>query len=139
MRRGQRSVSATLTILVAVGTAGCGSGGGGPKYGLVTTRTCLDREGLHAVPDHNTVLAGSQGNLRVEFGYGSPMVFMVFGKDSVEATQIANHAVAAAQNSTSLGEKTIRAGIQQTGNVFYYSDTGPLTQAARSKIAACLH
>jgi hypothetical protein len=134
-----RFVGALILISVVVAAAGCGgSGGGGPEFDLATIQKCLDADGLKAVPDHNTVLAGTGGNLRVDFGYGSPMAFIVFGKNESEAKQIADHAISAAQSSSHLDEKTIRAGVQQTGNVFYYSNTGPLTEVARSTIGGCL-
>ena len=137
MLGGRRPLGAAFLACLAVAAAGCGSSGG-PKYDLAATQKCLDDDGLHAIRDHNSVLAGSQGNLRVDFGYGSPMAFIVFGKDEGEAKQISDDAVAAALRSSGLAETTVRSGIQQTANVFYYSNTGPLTQVARRKIAACL-
>jgi hypothetical protein len=133
----RRAVGAVLLTSLGLVVAGCGSSGG-PKFDLATTQKCLEKAGIHAVVDHNTVLNGSQGNLRVDFGYGSPMAFIVFGKNDGEAKDIADHAVAEALRSSGLSENTIRSGVQQTANVFYYSNTGPLTDLARKAIAACL-
>jgi hypothetical protein len=137
MVRIARTAGALGLGLAILAVAGCG-GSSGPKYTLASVQKCLDGEGLKTTRDHNTILAGSQGNLMVNFGYGLPFVFIVFAKSSGEAKKIADQAVAAAEQSAHLDEKTIRDGVQQTENVFIYSDTGPLTETAKTKIAACL-
>jgi hypothetical protein len=128
--------AAALALAVAMVAAGCGSGGN--RYSLDPTEKCLQKEGLHVVPDTAPLLHGSGGNLRVEFGYGSPKVFVAFGKDEAEAKAIEGKAVAAAKKFAALDEKTIRDGVAQVRNVFYYSDSGPLTGVARDKVGGCL-
>ncbi|MBV8599354.1 MAG: hypothetical protein JO017_11075, partial [Actinobacteria bacterium] len=70
-------------------------------------------------------------------------VYIVFGRDRAEAVRTESKAVRLAiQSLNARGllatPATVRAGVQVTKNVFYYSPTGALTQAERSKIEACL-
>ena len=127
-----------LLTALAFGLAACGSSGGG-SYTLAPTQKCLDKAGLAATRDKNTVLKGSGGNLHVLFGYGSPEVYVVFGKDAGEATAIENRAVSETERHEGIKRSVILAGVQKLKNVFFYSNFGPLTGIERTKIEACLH
>jgi len=125
---------------VACVAAGCGSSGGGSSsgYSLTQTEKCLNASGLKAFPVKNEVVSGSQGNLQVEFTYGTEDIFMAFGKDSSEANTIRETAIKATERHQHIDRQTILDGVEVANNVFYYSNAGPLTQITRQRIQACL-
>jgi hypothetical protein len=130
--------AASVAVAVATLVSGCG-GSGGPRYTLSATQACLNgTSGVHAVPQQNRFLTGSGGNLMVTFGFGSPTVYLAFGKDSSEAQTLENRGVSQAERYQSIPKQVILDGVSQKGNVFYYSDAGALTLVARAKVEACL-
>jgi hypothetical protein len=134
-----RSMSvAFLVAAAALLASGCGGSGGG-KYSLSATQQCLNGiKGLHAIPQQNRFLAASGGNLKITFGYGTPVVYLVFGKNTSEAKKLEERGVAQAERYQAIPRKVILDGVAQKANVFYYSDEGALTQVARAKVEACL-
>ncbi len=145
-------------VLVVLGTAACG--GGSHSYTLAATRSCLEKAGFQATALKNRFLPGSGGNLRVRLttGGNAPLdpnaprggvapdeyVFLVFGKDPAAALTTEARAVSLAVHSVEAGGRSItrravQDGVAVTKNVFYYSDTGALTQSERKQVAACLH
>jgi hypothetical protein len=135
---GSGSKSSTTAESTATVSSEPGSSATG-TFVLANVRKCLNREGLTATPNtHNRVVSGTGGELRVDFGYGTDWIYIAFGKDAAEAKAIQERAVAAAELHEQLGRKLILAGVEQTGNVFYYADGGPLTAVERTKIDACL-
>jgi hypothetical protein len=123
-------------VLVATG---CGSSGGSSDgYSLALTEKCLKASGLKAFPVKNDVVSGSQGNLHVEFTYGTEDIFMAFGKNPSEAKKIREEAIAATERHQHIDRQTILDGVEVAKNVFYYSNAGPLTQVTRQRIIACL-
>ncbi len=130
--------AALLVAVAALLASGCGGSGGG-KYSLSATQQCLNGiKGLHAIPQQNRFLAASGGNLKITFGYGTPVVYLVFGKNTSEAKKLEERGVAQAERYQSIPRQVILDGVAQKANVFYYSDEGALTQVARSKVEACL-
>jgi hypothetical protein len=115
------------------------SAAAGATYGLKATQRCLDKAGLHAYLHHDTVVNGTGGGLRVVFGAGYQWIYMVFGRDAGEATAIRDRAVAATlSHEPGLTRKTVLAGVRQVGNVFYYSDGGPVSGVEGRQIDSCL-
>ena len=139
MRRPTIALAALLSVLVALVAAGCGSSsGGGPTYTLSATQKCLKAAGDRAFTVTNQVLAGSQGNLEVQFTYGTEDIYVVFGKNKSEAEATQEKAVTQAALHNHIDRATVLAGVTVDHNVFYYSDYGPLTAIGRQKITACL-
>ena len=146
-------------LLLGIAAAGCGGGGGSKAYTLSATQSCLTKAGYQTAVVKNSYLPGSGGDLRVRLTSGKPQllqpnapsgrvetgyVFIVFGKDGAEALTVENKALALAVRSFQsqgilLTRAAAKAGVQATDNVFYYSPTGALTKADRTKVAACLH
>jgi len=128
--------------LVACLAAGCGGSSGGSSstaaYSLTQTEKCLQASGLKAFPVKNSVVSGSEGNLQVEFTYGTEDIFMAFGKDASEADSIRETAIAATERHQHLDRQTILDGVEVAKNVFYYSNAGPLTVITKRRIQACL-
>jgi hypothetical protein len=116
--------------------AGCGSGGHG--YTLDATRTCLEKAGDKTDLEKDAAISGSQGNLRVHFGYGTESIVLAFGKDANEAQALQNKAVTITQQHAQLDRKTIIAGTRIADNVFYFSTFGPVTGVLDGYITACL-
>jgi hypothetical protein len=139
-----RLALAAPALAAAVALAGCGGSkhaatvapGG---YTLAATQKCLDTaSGIHAYAFRNKVVSGSAGELRVTFGYGLAWIYMVFGRDAHEAKAIEGRAVAATVQHEHIRAQTVRAGVRVRRNVFYYSDSGPVTVIEGSKIDGCL-
>jgi hypothetical protein len=110
-------------------------------YTLANTRKCLDASaGIHAyLNNKNTIVNGTGGELRVDFGYGFQWIYIAFGKDTSEAKAIEQHAVAATlKHDDKLDRKTVVSGVRRKGNVFYYADGGPVTEVEGSQVDACL-
>jgi predicted small lipoprotein YifL len=128
---------APLAVLLVLVATGCGSKGG-PSYTLAPTEKCLNAAGHKAYPTKNPILTGSQGNLEVDFGYGTESIYIVFGKNSSEATTIENRAITQTELNEHIGKAQILAGVTVDKNVFYYSDRGPLTVVGRQEISSCL-
>jgi hypothetical protein len=126
-----------LAILLVLVATGCGSKSG-PTYTLSATEKCLNAAGHKAYPVKDPILAGSQGNLEVDFSYGTESIYIVFGKNSSEATALQNKAVAQAEINEHIDRTTVLSGVTVDKNVFYYSDRGPLTVVGRGQITACL-
>ncbi len=129
-------ISSVALVLAAL-AAGCGSKGA-HGYSLAPTEKCLNSTGARASPVTNQLLKGSEGNLKVQFTYGTEDIYIVFGKNATEAIAIQNRAVTQTEINEHIDRNTILGGVTQTGNVFYYSDYGPLTAVGRQKITACL-
>jgi hypothetical protein len=126
----------SLALFVALVAAGCGSKG--TTYTLSATQKCLQAAGRRTLVVKNPVLTGSQGNLEVEFSFGTESIFLVFGKNSSEATSLQNRAVTQTEINEHIDRTTILAGVTVDHNVFYYSDRGPLTVVGRQEITSCL-
>jgi hypothetical protein len=126
-----------LALLLVLVATGCGSKGG-PTYTLSPTEKCLNAAGHKAYPVKNPFLTGSQGNLEVDFTYGTESIYIVFGKNGSEATQLQNKAVTQTEVNDHLDRTTILSGVTVNKNVFYYSDRGPLTVVGRQEINSCL-
>jgi hypothetical protein len=108
-------------------------------YTLAATMRCLDASsGVHAYTFHNKAVQGSGGELRVTFGYGLAWIYMAFGRDAEEAHAIEQRAVATAVGHEHIQAQTVQAGVRLRRNVFYYSDSGPVTVVEGSKIDRCL-
>ncbi|MBV8079761.1 MAG: hypothetical protein JO186_05220 [Actinobacteria bacterium] len=155
--RTRSSALAAFGGLAVLAASGCGSAGNG-GYTLHATQSCLEKKGYDTAVLTNQSLPGSRGNLRIRVNKGIPLlnpvtangsvlpdtwVYIVFGRDRAEAVRTESKAVRLAiQSLNARGllatPATVRAGVQVTKNVFYYSPTGALTQAERSKIEACL-
>jgi hypothetical protein len=140
-----RAASATLVAVVVSAAAGCGGSSSGSGYNLEKTAACFKQNGFTATSQVNHVLPGSQGNLRVGLGpsYGNQYVFIVFGKDSKEATATENKAVALAEKSFKARDvvfpkSEVLAGVRVDKNVFYYSDTNAISQIVRKDVENCL-
>jgi hypothetical protein len=141
-----RAASATLVAAAVAAAAGCGgSGGSSGGYSLDKTAACFKKSGFTATTQVNHVLPGSQGNLRVALGpsYGNQYVFLVFGKDSKEAAQTEDKAVALAEKAFKARDvvfpkSEVLAGVQVDKNVFYYSDTNAISQIIRKHVRSCL-
>ena len=142
---------------MVLGTAACG--GGSHSYTLTATRSCLVKAGFQTAALKNRFLPGTGGNLRVRLttGGNAPLdpnaprggispdeyVFLVFERDPAAALATEARAVSLAVRSVEAGGRSItrRAvldGVALTKNVFYYSDTGALTQSERKQVAVCL-
>jgi hypothetical protein len=160
MRRvGLRAGAAGAGLLVAIGAAGCGGGGGSHLYTLAATRACLDKAGYQTTPVENPYLPGSAGNLRVKLSNSTTLlnpsslrgssasdeyVFLVFDKSLAGGLATEQKAVTLAVESTEhyavmMTRAAAKAGVGLTKNVFYYSDSGALTQGERTKITSCLN
>ncbi len=128
-----------LTVAaLALVLAGCGSSGS-HGYTLDRTQKCLNGSGVHASRFENRTVTGSGGELQVTFGYGAAWIYIAFGKDPSEARTIQDSAIKATLlHDKLLDRKTVLAGVRQTGNVFYYSDGGPVTVVESTQIEACL-
>jgi hypothetical protein len=159
VNRSIRSVGGALAaLLVICAAAGCGGSGSkagsgtisvtvdttpapAASYTLAKTKKCLDASaGVHAyLNNKNTIVKGSGGELRVDFGYGFQWIYIAFGKDPKEAQAIEQHAVAATlKHDDKLDRKTVLSGVRRKGNVFYYADGGPVTEVEGSQVDACL-
>ena len=144
--------------LVLLGAAACG--GGSHAYTLAATRSCLEKAGFQTTALKNRFLPGSGGNLRVRLtsSGNAPLdpnaprggiapdeyVFLVFAKDPAAALTTEARAVSLAVHSVEAGgssitRRAVQDGVAVTKNVFYYSDTGALTQSERKQVGACLH
>ncbi len=117
--------------------AGCGGTSGPRVYSLTRTEACLNRSGEKAAAVKNSVLPGSEGNLRVAFGHGTGDVDIAFGKNEAEARAIEGHAVAITEHDLLLSRKTILSYVRLKGNVFYYSPQGPVSMIVNAKITSC--
>ena len=126
-----------LALLLVVVATGCGWKGD-PAFTLSPTEKCLNAAGYKASEIKNPILTGSQGNLEVDFGYGTESIYIVFGKNSSEATALQNKAVTQTELNEHIDHTTVLAGVSVDKNVFYYSDRGPLTVVGRNEISACL-
>jgi hypothetical protein len=144
--------------LLALAAAGCGGGGGVHGYTLSATKSCLEKAGYTATKVANRYLPGAGGNLRVKVSNSVALlnptaptgtvrpntyVYIVFAKDEAAAVKTENKAdrlaLASLSNSGLLMTRAgAKAGMQVTGNAFYYSDTGALTKTQRQKVSACL-
>jgi hypothetical protein len=138
-----RAVSAVFVAAVVAAAAGCGGGSSG--YSLSKTEACFKKDGFTAVEQANHALPGSEGNLRVGLGpsYGTQYVFLVFGKNTKEATATEKKAVALAEKSFKarnvyFPRSAVLAGVRIDKNVFYYSDTTAISQIVRKNVEACL-
>ena len=127
-----------LVLLLVLVAAGCGSKGGGTAFTLTPTEKCLNAAGHKAYPVKNPILTGTQGNLEVDFGYGTESIYLVFGKNSSEATALQDKAVTQAELNEHLDRTTVLSGVTVDKNVFFYSDRGPLTVVGRQQITSCL-
>jgi hypothetical protein len=127
-----------LVLLLVFVAAGCGSGGGGAAYTIAPTEKCLNAAGHKAHPVKNPLLTGSQGNLEVDFGFGTESIYIVFGKNNSEAKSLQDHAVTQTELNEHIDRTQILAGVTVDKNVFYYSDRGPLTVVGREQISSCL-
>jgi ABC-type phosphate transport system substrate-binding protein len=131
------SASTTSTTTSASTTTNADAAGA--TYSLKATQRCLDNAGKHAYLHHDSVVSGTGGGLRVVFGGGFQWIYMVFGQDAKEAAAIRDRAVAATlSHEHGLARKTVLAGVRLHGNVFYYSDGGPVSQVEGSQIESCL-
>ena len=126
-----------LALLLVLVATGCGSKGG-PAFTLSPTEKCLNAAGYKAAPVKNPILTGTQGNLEVDFGYGTESIYLVFGKNASEATALQDKAVTQTEVNDHLDRTTILSGVTVDKNVFYYSDRGPLTVVGRNEISAGL-
>jgi hypothetical protein len=126
-----------LALLLVLVATGCGSKSG-PSFTMAPTEKCLNAAGYKAAPVKNPILSGTQGNLEVDFGYGTESIYLVFGKNSSEATAIQNKAVTQTELNEHIARTAVLAGVTVDKNVFYYSDRGPLTVVGRNEISACL-
>jgi hypothetical protein len=139
-----RRVAVAWLALVAAGAlAGCG--GGGTHYSLPATKACFTKQGYPVLAQANHALPGSGGNLRISLGpgYGMEEVFVVFGRDSTEAKAIESRAVDLAEKTFAarnlvLPRNAVLAGVRVSGNVFYYSSTGPISELVHTLIQSCL-
>lgn len=130
------SLPPLLLMLVLVATA-CGSKSG-PTFTLTPTEKCLNAAGHKAYVVKNPFLTGSEGNLEVDFGYGTESIYIVFGKNSSEANALQDKAITQTEANEHIDRSTVLAGITVDKNVFYYSDRGPLTVVGRQQISSCL-
>jgi hypothetical protein len=137
-----RLAAGSLALIVVGTVAGCG---GASSYSLARTQACFEKKGFQAVAVSNHVLAGSGGDLRIALGpaFGGEYVFLVFGHDGREATATEQRAVALAQKTFAarhliFPRSAILAGVDVSRNVFYYSDSGPISQDVRVHVQACL-
>jgi hypothetical protein len=128
---------APLALLLVLVATGCGSKGG-PAFTLTPTEKCLNAAGHKAYPTKNPFLTGTQGNLEVDFGYGTESIYIVFGKNSSEANALQDKAITQTEVNEHIDRTTVLAGITVDKNVFYYSDRGPLTVVGRQQISSCL-
>jgi hypothetical protein len=133
----RRAGVAASALLIGGLLAGCGSSGG-HGYTLDATRTCLEKAGDKTDLEKDAAISGSQGNLRVHFGYGTEAIVMAFGKDAKEAETLQNEAVKLTQQHAQLDRKTIIDGTRIADNVFYFSTFGPVTGVLDGYITACL-
>jgi hypothetical protein len=147
-RRGRapiRSASLRFVPLAAGLVALAGCGGGAHGYTLAASKACFSKDGYLSASVTNQALPGSGGDLRVSFSLpGAEDVYLVFGRDAKEAMALEGHAVALAERSFAshheiFPRSAVLAGVQVSGNVFYYSATGAISQSERTKVAACLH
>ncbi len=93
---------------------------------------------MHATPQKNPFLDATGGNLKITFGYGNPVVYVVFGKNASEAKKLHDKAIAQTLRYQAIEKQVIIDGVGKKANVFYYSDAGPVTLYARGKLEACL-
>jgi hypothetical protein len=153
---------ALAAAAACAGLSGCGGGGGGgggedDLYTLPATRTCLDKAGLETSVIKDPYLPGSGGNLRVHVTKAEPLldpgqrsgnaetgyVFVVFDKDPAAALETQEKALDLAEKSFQheqvlMTRAALKKGVALNRNVFYYSATGALTGAERTKVASCL-
>ena len=147
---------AGLAAISVLAFAACGGGSSSSGFTLKATQACLEKAGYQTAVVQNRYFGGT--NLRVKINSAPQLlnpnqptgtvqpntfVFVVFAKNAGGALAVENTAIDLAMKSLSNSGLLItragaRAGMQVTRNVFYYSDTGALTQAERSKISACL-
>jgi hypothetical protein len=128
---------AASALLIGSALAGCGSSSGN-GYTLDATRTCLEKAGDKTDLEKDAAISGSQGNLRVHFGYGTEAIVLAFGKNAKEAQELQDKAVTITQQHVQLDRKTIIAGTRVADNVFYFSTFGPVTGVLDGYITACL-
>jgi hypothetical protein len=140
---GRHYAAGSLALIVTGALAGCGGGSSG--YSLARTQACFKSKGFEAVALTNRALPGSGGNLRISLGpnFGMQDVFIVFGRNAKEANATELRAVNLTEKSLTqrhllMPRSAIRAGVEVTRNVFYYSDTGPIAQNVRDDVQSCL-
>jgi hypothetical protein len=158
----RRVAIALLGSALVLAAAGCGGSGGAKSssqgYSLEPTKSCFEKAGLTTAVVKSQYLPGAGGNLRVQFthkavlldptklsGTESPdeFVFLVFEKTPASATATENKAITLTikslrDDALSITRAAVKAGVQTSGNVFYYSPSGPLTKAERAKVESCL-
>ncbi len=140
-----RHVAVGSVAFVLVGAlAGCG-GGSSSTYSLAKSRACFTGKGFQAQAVVNRSLPGSGGDLRIAMGpkFGMEYVFLVFGRNASEATATENHAVdltekTFAQRQLVMPRSAVLAGVEVIKNVFFYSNSGPISQDVRNDIQQCL-
>jgi hypothetical protein len=156
----RNAVVALAAVVACVGLAGCGgssSGSGHDLYTLSATRSCLDKAGYATAVVKDQFLPGSGGNLRVHVTKVEPLlnptqrggnaetgyVFIVFGKDPAAAVKTQNKALSLAVQSFQheqvlMTRAALKKGVGLSKNVFFYSSTGALSAAERTKVSDCL-
>jgi hypothetical protein len=165
MRNRVGPAAAVLGALLALCVAGCGGSGGGSgangagAFTLTATKSCLKKAGYPTAVVQNQYFPTAGGNLRVHVTNLQPgvlnpdrpaastvdpgYVFLVFAKNPAGALAIRTKALKLAAQSFEhqavvMSPAALKRGVGLTKNVFYYSPTGALSNAERTRVVACL-